>query len=75
VIKVNGVKSLNNPYPNNIYTIRLITLEFYAQQGEKELSRLKGKSDNRVKKKNEQYLLSRIETVDETWDDLMESRI
>ena len=72
---MNRVKSLNNPYPNNIYTIQLITLEFYAQQGKKELSRLKGKSDNRVKKKNEQYLLSRIETVDETWDDLMESRI
>ena len=72
---MNGVKSLNNPYPNNIYTIRLITLEFYAQQGEKELSRLKDKSDNRAKKKNEQYSLRRIETLDESWDDLMDSRI
>ena len=75
LIEVNRVKSLKNPYPNNIYTIRLITLEFYAKQGEKELSCLKDKSNNRVKKKNEQYLLRRIETVDETWDDLMDSRI
>ena len=75
LIEVNRIKSLNNPYPNNIYTIRLKTLEFYAQQGEKELSRLKDKSDNRAKRKNEQYSLRRIETVDESWDDLMDSRI
>ena len=75
LIEVNRIKSLNNPYPNNIYTIRLKNLELHARQGEQELNRLKDKTDNRVKRKNEQFSLRQIETVDESWNDLMDSII
>ena len=75
LIKLNRIKSLNNPYPNNIYTIRLNNLELSAKKGTQELSDFKDKLDNQVKKKNEEDSLRRLHSEDESWDEIIDMRI